>query len=65
MPIYCLTILFLNFRGGPQLQPELEPIVQQACHANFDLKQSALRIGEDCVYDRQVHFFNRCISVLI
>ncbi|XP_052119474.1 protein unc-79 homolog isoform X4 [Frankliniella occidentalis] len=38
--------------GGPQLQPQLEPVVQQACHANFNLKQSSLRIGEDCVYDR-------------
>ncbi|XP_063244249.1 protein unc-79 homolog [Bacillus rossius redtenbacheri] len=37
---------------GPQHQPLLDPATQQACHAEFDLKQSSLRVGEDCISQR-------------
>ncbi|KAJ9597429.1 hypothetical protein L9F63_011723, partial [Diploptera punctata] len=30
----------------------LDPETQQACHAEFDLKQSSFRIGDECVYER-------------
>ncbi|XP_048512569.1 protein unc-79 homolog isoform X11 [Athalia rosae] len=37
---------------GPQTQANLDPLTQQAYHADFNLKQSLFRIGDDCVYDR-------------
>ncbi|XP_068085270.1 protein unc-79 homolog [Anabrus simplex] len=37
---------------GPQTQPILDAATQQACHAEFDLKQSSFRIGDDCIYER-------------
>ncbi|XP_021924860.1 protein unc-79 homolog isoform X4 [Zootermopsis nevadensis] len=30
----------------------LDPETQQACHAEFDLRQSSFRIGDECVYER-------------
>jgi hypothetical protein len=30
----------------------LDPETQQACHAEFDLKQSCFRVGDECVYER-------------
>uniref|UniRef100_A0A1B6C403 Protein unc-79 homolog n=1 Tax=Clastoptera arizonana TaxID=38151 RepID=A0A1B6C403_9HEMI len=41
-----------SWYGAAQLHPMLDPATQQACHASFELKQSSLRIGDDCVYDR-------------
>nr|CAD7404600.1 unnamed protein product [Timema poppensis] len=37
---------------GPQHQPLLDPATRQACHAEFELKQSSLRVGEECIYQR-------------
>ncbi|XP_046744184.1 protein unc-79 homolog isoform X3 [Diprion similis] len=37
---------------GPHVQANLDPVLQQAYHADFNLKQSLFRIGDDCVYDR-------------
>lgn len=39
-------------RSGPQFQPSLDVASQQACHADFNLKQSLFRIGDDCIYER-------------
>ncbi|KAG7202977.1 hypothetical protein KM043_010111 [Ampulex compressa] len=38
--------------AGPQMQPNLDFVSQQAYHADFSLKQSLFRIGDDCIYDR-------------
>ncbi|XP_015191031.1 PREDICTED: protein unc-79 homolog isoform X6 [Polistes dominula] len=38
--------------SGPQMQSNLDYVSQQAYHADFNLKQSLFRIGDDCVYDR-------------
>ncbi|XP_072766929.1 protein unc-79 homolog isoform X2 [Anoplolepis gracilipes] len=38
--------------SGPQVQQNLDFVSQQAYHADFNLKQSLFRIGDDCVYDR-------------
>ncbi|EFN81676.1 Uncharacterized protein KIAA1409 [Harpegnathos saltator] len=38
--------------SGPQVQPNFNFFSQQAYHADFNLKQSLFRIGDDCVYDR-------------
>ncbi|XP_024935949.1 protein unc-79 homolog isoform X2 [Cephus cinctus] len=38
--------------SGPQMQPNLDFVTQQACHADFNLKPSLFRIGDDCIYDR-------------
>jgi hypothetical protein len=38
------------YRCGPRTL--LDPETQQACHAEFDLKQSCLRVGDECVYER-------------
>ncbi|XP_032682267.1 protein unc-79 homolog isoform X3 [Odontomachus brunneus] len=38
--------------SGPQVQQNLDFFSQQAYHADFNLKQSLFRIGDDCVYDR-------------
>lgn len=38
--------------SGSHSQPNLDPAAQQACHADFTLKQSVFRIGDDCIYDR-------------
>ncbi|XP_034177759.2 UNC-79 domain-containing protein [Osmia lignaria lignaria] len=38
--------------SGPQLQPHFDVASQQACHADFSLKQSLFRIGDDCIYER-------------
>ncbi|XP_043278465.1 protein unc-79 homolog isoform X2 [Venturia canescens] len=38
--------------SGPQTQPNLDPVAQQACHADFNLKQSLFRTGDDCIYER-------------
>ncbi|XP_043258139.1 protein unc-79 homolog [Colletes gigas] len=37
---------------GPQLQPNFDTASQQAYHADFNLKQSLFRIGDDCIYER-------------
>jgi len=34
------------------VQQNLDFVSQQAYHADFNLKQSLFRIGDDCVYDR-------------
>lgn len=39
-------------RSGPQLQPNFDIASQQAYHADFNLKQSLFRIGDDCIYER-------------
>ncbi|KAF6204812.1 hypothetical protein GE061_018974 [Apolygus lucorum] len=57
-----------NRRGGPfslpphldhtsqgtwyDVHPPMDPSTQQACHANFDLRQSDYRVGDDCIYER-------------
>ncbi|XP_006613743.1 protein unc-79 homolog isoform X2 [Apis dorsata] len=38
--------------SGPQLQPNFDIASQQAYHADFNLKQSLFRIGDDCIYER-------------
>nr|XP_012153958.1 PREDICTED: protein unc-79 homolog [Megachile rotundata] len=38
--------------SGPQLQLNFDAASQQACHADFSLKQSLFRIGDDCIYER-------------
>ncbi|KAK9304372.1 hypothetical protein QLX08_004330 [Tetragonisca angustula] len=38
--------------SGPQLQPNFDVASQQAYHADFSLKQSLFRIGDDCIYER-------------
>ncbi|XP_011871476.1 PREDICTED: protein unc-79 homolog [Vollenhovia emeryi] len=38
--------------SGPQVQQDLDIVSQQAYHADFNLKQSLFRIGDDCIYDR-------------
>ncbi|KYN09887.1 Protein unc-79 like protein [Trachymyrmex cornetzi] len=38
--------------SGPQVQQNLDFVSQQAYHADFNLKQSLFRIGDDCIYDR-------------
>ncbi|XP_034946562.1 protein unc-79 homolog isoform X2 [Chelonus insularis] len=35
-----------------QSQSNTDVSMQQACHADFSLKQSLFRIGDDCIYDR-------------
>lgn len=42
----------MSDRSGPQVQQNLDFFSQQAYHADFNLKQSLFRIGDDCVYDR-------------
>lgn len=37
---------------APQAHETLDPAAQQACHADFGLKQSLLRVGDECIYDR-------------
>lgn len=51
--VYCVSLLlnfYVLYRCGPR--PLLDPETQQACHAEFDLKQSSFRIGDECVYER-------------
>ncbi|KAK0097709.1 hypothetical protein PV326_014335 [Microctonus aethiopoides] len=36
----------------PESQPNLDSSAQQACHADFNLKQSQIRIGDECIHDR-------------
>ncbi|CAL7949507.1 unnamed protein product [Xylocopa violacea] len=38
--------------SGSQLQPNFDVASQQAYHADFSLKQSLFRIGDDCIYER-------------
>ncbi|XP_017885375.1 protein unc-79 homolog isoform X4 [Ceratina calcarata] len=38
--------------SGPQMQRNLDIATQQAYHADFSLKQSLFRIGDDCIYER-------------
>ncbi|CAK9822552.1 Protein unc-79 homolog [Anthophora retusa] len=38
--------------SGAQLQQNLDVASQQAYHADFSLKQSLFRIGDDCIYER-------------
>ncbi|XP_076235457.1 UNC-79 domain-containing protein [Calliopsis andreniformis] len=38
--------------SGPQFQPSLDIASQQAYHADFSLKQSLFRIGDECIYER-------------
>ncbi|XP_012272273.1 protein unc-79 homolog [Orussus abietinus] len=37
---------------GTPMQSELDNVKQQACHADFTLKPSVFRIGDECIYDR-------------
>ncbi|XP_063983209.1 protein unc-79 homolog isoform X2 [Diachasmimorpha longicaudata] len=37
---------------GPQPHGTMDSSAQQACHADFNLKQSTFRVGDDCIYDR-------------
>ncbi|XP_049954031.1 protein unc-79 homolog [Schistocerca serialis cubense] len=42
-------------QSGPWCRPQtsvLDPLTQQACHAEFHLKQSSFRTGDECVYER-------------
>lgn len=38
--------------SGSHSQPNLDAAAQQACHADFNLKQSTFRVGDDCIFDR-------------
>ncbi|XP_020280656.1 protein unc-79 homolog isoform X3 [Pseudomyrmex gracilis] len=38
--------------SGAQVEQNSAYVSQQACHADFNLKHSLFRIGNDCVYDR-------------
>ncbi|XP_011310336.1 protein unc-79 homolog isoform X3 [Fopius arisanus] len=38
--------------AGPNTQGNMDATAQQACHADFNLKQSTFRVGDDCIYDR-------------
>jgi hypothetical protein len=52
--LFYMSSSFLKFgvfyRCGPRTV--LDPETQQACHAEFDLKQSCFRVGDKCVYER-------------
>lgn len=36
------------------MDPNMDFASQQACHADFSLKQNLFRIGDDCICDRFV-----------
>lgn len=38
--------------AGPQANINMDYTAQHACHADFNLKQSTFRVGDDCIYDR-------------
>ncbi|XP_066589783.1 protein unc-79 homolog [Prorops nasuta] len=38
--------------AGAQNKSNMDSLSQHACHADFNLKQSLFRIGDDCIYDR-------------
>ncbi|XP_074099660.1 UNC-79 domain-containing protein isoform X1 [Cotesia typhae] len=36
----------------PNQSTNMDPAALQACHADFNLRQSSFRIGDECIYDR-------------